>query len=137
LLPAAYHRLKPVGRLDKDSSGLLLLTDDGQLANQLTHPSYQKVKVYQVQLDRNLTNADQEAIEAGVKLEDGLSRLGLSGRGNNWQVQMSEGRNRQIRRTFEALGYRVIKLHRTGFGPASLAELPAGAYREVSREDLQ
>lgn len=126
LLPTEYHILKPIGRLDKDSSGLLLLTNNGQLAHEMTHPSFQKEKVYEVELDKPLTSSDQTAIESGVELEDGVSRLGLGRRGAAWTVTMSEGRNRQIRRTFAARGYRVVKLHRTQFGPYVLGELAPG-----------
>ncbi len=126
LLPAKYHSLKPVGRLDKDSSGLLILTNDGQLANQLTHPSFNKEKVYEVQLDKPLTNEDKTSIEQGIELEDGLSVLRLQGEGKNWIITMHEGRNRQIRRTFETLGYTVAKLHRTQFGAYKLNNLEPG-----------
>lgn len=130
LLPAEYHSLKPVGRLDKDSSGLLLLTDDGDLTNRLTHPRYAKAKLYEVTLDKPLATIDRTAIGQGVELDDGASRLQLEPLGSNrWQVTMSEGRNRQIRRTFAALGYVVIKLHRSRFGPYSLDDLPAGKFQ--------
>ncbi|HSX44149.1 MAG TPA: pseudouridine synthase [Candidatus Saccharimonadales bacterium] len=124
LLPPEYHGLKPVGRLDKDSSGLLLLTNDGQLAHQLTHPSFQKEKVYEVVLDKPLESKDRSDIESGIELEDGVSRLSLSGEGAAWIVTMNEGRNRQIRRTFAARGYTVTKLHRIQFGPYKLNNLP-------------
>jgi 23S rRNA pseudouridine2605 synthase len=131
LLPAKYHNLKPVGRLDKDSSGLLLLTNDGKLANELTHPSHQKQKVYEIELDKPLDAKDQKAIEQGVELEDGISSFQLKGNGTNWTVVMSEGRNRQIRRTFESLGYRVTHLHRTQFGPYLLQDLQIGKSKEI------
>ena len=133
ILPNEYHHLKPVGRLDKDSSGLLLLTSDGQLAQELTHPSHQKTKVYQVTLNKPLRAEDRQHIEAGVRLEDGPSKLALAKRSDeqSWQVTMHEGRNRQIRRTFEALGYRVTKLHRTQFGDFVLGALPGGATKEL------
>ncbi|MDB5164009.1 MAG: pseudouridine synthase [Candidatus Saccharibacteria bacterium] len=131
LLPTQLHHLKPIGRLDKDSSGLLLLTNDGQLAQQLTHPRHQKTKRYQVALDKPLANKDQPAMEQGVSLEDGLSRLKLKGQGTVWTVTMSEGRNRQIRRTFAALGYRVTALHRTHFGSYFLGDLKSAAYVSV------
>lgn len=129
LLPAELHSLKPVGRLDKDSSGLLLLTDDGQLANQLTHPRYGKAKIYEVTLDKPLTSPDRAKIEQGITLEDGPSLLALKSIGNDgraWRVTMTEGRNRQIRRSFAALGYKVAKLHRTQFGTYQLGNLPLG-----------
>jgi pseudouridine synthase len=132
LLPANYHHLKPVGRLDKDSSGLLLLTNDGQLANRLTHPSYNKAKVYVVRLNKPLTPADQAKLESGVKIDDYISRLQLSKtQDDEWRVTMTEGKNRQIRRTFEALGYDVIKLHRTSFGDYALGDLPPGKFGTV------
>ena len=134
LLPPEYHQLKPVGRLDKDSSGLLLLTNDGALAHQLTHPSYQKEKRYVVKLDKELTEADFATItKTGVMLEDGLSKLGLdyvNDQNYEWKVTMHEGRNRQIRRSFEALGYHVTKLHRTALGPYQLQNLKPGAYKQ-------
>lgn len=133
LLPLELHRLKPVGRLDKDSSGLLLLTDDGELAHQLTHPRFHKQKVYKVVLDKPLASEDKLRISVGVKLADGYSSLGLRQLTDEktWQVNMSEGRNRQIRRTFEALGYKVVKLHRGELGPYRLGELKSGEYRYV------
>lgn len=132
LLPADMHRLKPVGRLDKYSSGLLLMTNDGQLAYQLTHPKFEKIKKYNVAINKDLTEEDHKKITAtGVQLEDGISKFML-GKVNNqykdWKVSMSEGKNRQIRRTFEALGYSVVKLHRTQFGDYSLAMLKPGSY---------
>ena len=128
LLPPELHKLKPVGRLDKDSSGLLLLTNDGQLANQLTHPSFQKQKVYEVNLDKSLTNEDKSKIEQGVELIDGISHLMLTGSANDWLVTMSEGRNRQVRRTFARLGYQVKSLHRNQFGDYKINTLQEGRY---------
>jgi pseudouridine synthase len=137
LLPAQYHLLKPVGRLDKDSSGLLLLTNNGQLAQELTHPRYVKEKVYEIGLDRPLTPPDKVQIEQGVQLEDGLSRLTLAPRdtpGYQWHITMSEGRNRQIRRTFAALDYTVTSLHRTRFGQYELGNLLQGEFRSLQAE---
>jgi 23S rRNA pseudouridine2605 synthase len=150
LLPEELHILKPVGRLDKDSSGLLLLTSDGELANQLTHPRYQKTKVYEITLDKPLQPLHQQMItDHGVMLDDGLSRFEVTGsrlpQGQNveeattsnlspttYQITMSEGRNRQIRRTFAALSYEVIALKRTTFGNYQLAGLSAGMWQEAS-----
>ncbi len=132
LLPPELHDLKPVGRLDKDSSGLLLLTNDGQLAQKLTHPSFKKSKVYLVQLDKPLSPSDKVGIENGVELEDGLSKLQLGGKGKNWEVTLYEGRNRQIRRTFATLGYKVKQLYRTQLGKYKLLDdLKPGAFREL------
>lgn len=133
LLPDKFHNLKPVGRLDANSSGLLLLTNDGDFAFRMTHPKFKKNKQYNVTLDKELAPLHQQMIaDFGIQLNDGLSKLGLSRQSNqdrhNWIVSMSEGRNRQIRRTFVALGYTVIKLHRTHFGTYKLGTLGAGDY---------
>lgn len=136
LLPASLHHLKPVGRLDKDSSGLLLMTNNGDLAQQLTHPSHQKRKVYEITLDKPLQPLHRQLIaDRGIQLNDGLSRLGLErqvdGDDKRWVVYMSEGRNRQIRRTFDAVGYTVTRLHRVTFGDYSLESLAPGSYKST------
>lgn len=136
LLPPELHSLKPVGRLDKNSSGLLLLTNDGELAQKLTHPSYQKVKIYEVRLDKSLQPLHRQMIsDYGIQLEDGPSKFELERlkEGNEalWRITMHEGRNRQIRRTFDALGYSVRKLHRTQFGTYTLDGLKSGAFRKA------
>jgi 23S rRNA pseudouridine2605 synthase len=133
LLPANMQQLKPVGRLDKDSSGLLLLTNDGDLANQLTHPRYAKEKAYEVTLDKPLANEHKTRLGQGVELDDGPSKLKIDAvNGRSLKVTMSEGRNRQIRRTFAALGYTVTKLNRIQFGPYRLDQLaPTQRYQIV------
>lgn len=136
ILPRELHTLKPVGRLDKDSSGLLLLTNDGQLAQELTHPSNQKVKVYEVELDKPLQPLHRQMVsDNGLQLSDGLSRLELErirdGNDRAWRIRMHEGRNRQIRRTFAALGYMVVRLHRTHFGAYSLDGVRSGEYTNL------
>lgn len=131
LLPAKLQHLKPVGRLDKDSSGLLLLTNDGELAHQLTHPSFQKAKIYEVELDKSLAANDKTQIEIGVTLDDGPSRFQLQGNDSKWTITMREGRNRQIRRTFIAVGYKVTKLHRTNLGNYQLNRLEPGHWQEA------
>ncbi len=136
LLPPELYELKSVGRLDKDSSGLLVLTNDGDLAQKLTHPSYQKTKRYHLMLNRALTPTNRNQIEAGVTLTDGPSSFGLSGEGKYWTATLHEGRNRQIRRTFDALGYTVIKLHRLSFGPLELGNLTPGKYQLIEMKDL-
>ena len=135
LLPTSLHHLKPVGRLDKDSSGLILLTNDGDFAHQMTHPSFYKMKRYLVTLDQPLQPLHRQMInDFGVQLPDGPSRLTLErqhdGDDHRWIIQMSEGRNRQIRRTFAALGYTVTKLHRTDFGNYSLGGMKRGEFQE-------
>lgn len=133
ILPTKFHNLKPVGRLDKDSSGLILLTNDGQLANRLTHPKYQKQKIYEVRLDKELSDQDFKAItKQGINLDDGISKFELDSINDEnyeWRVTMSEGRNRQIRRTFAALGYSVTRLHRTQFGEYQLVGIKVGEFK--------
>lgn len=135
LLPPELHNLKPVGRLDKDSSGLLLLTNDGDLANRLSHPSFEKQKTYLVSLNKPLRPDDQKKIEQGVKLEDGISKLKVKKSSYDiYEVTMHEGRNRQIRRTFEALGYYVRGLHRTQFGDYKLDDVKSGLFLEIQAQ---
>lgn len=135
LLPLQYHNLKPVGRLDKDSSGLLLLTDDGGLAQTLTHPSHRKMKRYELKINKPIKPEDWEKItQKGVRLDDGVSKFDLhwlTKDGKQWTATLYEGRNRQIRRTFAALGYKVTKLHRTIFGDYQLGNLPPGKFRQL------
>jgi len=136
LIPKEYHQLKPVGRLDKNSSGIILLTNDGDFAFQMTHPKFHKVKVYEVSLDRDLEPLHQQMIsDHGVTLEDGVSQLQLTRQSDDsrsdWIVTMSEGRNRQIRRTFSSLGYEVTDLHRTNFGNYSVGDIQPGEFEIV------
>ena len=164
ILPKKYHKLKTVGRLDKDSSGLILLTNDGDFAFKMTHPKFHKEKVYEVELDKPLEPLHQQMIsDFGVMLDDGPSKFTVikselakpssSGRSSRpssrgslssprsdcgfpseeisqarYTAILTEGRNRQIRRTFAALGYKVTKLHRTQFGKYQLGNLAFGKY---------
>lgn len=141
LLPERYRLLKPVGRLDRDSSGLLLLTDDGDFAHRMTHPSFHKNKTYEVTLDQPLQPLHRQMIsDHGIDLEDGKSQLHLErlheGDETHWKVIMHEGRNRQIRRTFAALGYTVTRLHRTTFGTFRLEELEDGGRKTIATEAI-
>jgi 23S rRNA pseudouridine2605 synthase len=136
LLPPEYHSLKTVGRLDFASSGIILLTNDGDFAYRMTHPKFTKVKIYKVRLDTDLEPLHQQMIsDYGVTHEDGSSKLMLERLSEtnrtDWQITMSEGRNRQIRRTFLALGYEVKKLHRTNFGPYALGDIKPGQFEIV------
>lgn len=136
LLPEVYHALKPVGRLDKDSSGIILLTNDGDLAHQMTHPSFHKTKIYEVALDHPLQPLHRQMIsDFGVNLDDGSSKFQLErlneDNDHQWRITMSEGRNRQIRRTFATLGYSVTRLHRTNFGNYSLYDLGDEKFRQL------
>jgi pseudouridine synthase len=136
LLPQKYQHLKTVGRLDKLSSGIILLTNDGDLAHRLTHPSFAKVKKYEVTLDKPLAPLHHQMITGpGIDLRDGKSRFELETLTDNdraaWLVTMHEGRNRQIRRTFTALGYEVTRLHRVQFGEWHIDHLAGKRLREL------
>lgn len=136
LIPAQYHHLKPVGRLDRDSSGIILLSNDGNFAFTMTHPKFAKTKLYNVRLDHDLTPLHQQMIsDHGVQLEDGTSTLQLERMNDDdrteWIVTMHEGRNRQIRRTFGSLGYTVTALHRTNFGNYALGDIKPGEFAVI------
>lgn len=135
LIPEEFHHLKPAGRLDADSHGLMLLTNDGDYANQLTHPSTQKTKTYIAKLHKPLTIDDKIAIEAGLQLDDGISSFKIKNLSDGrLRISMHEGRNRQIRRTFIALGYEVVDLCRTGFGNYSIEILGKKVYNTTEKE---
>jgi 23S rRNA pseudouridine2605 synthase len=131
-------RLYPVGRLDADSSGLLLLTNDGELANRLTHPRYEVPKNYRVRLKRPITDRDLERLARGVELEDGrtgptqVKRLG----DRELEIVLREGRNRQVRRMLEAVGNEVAALRRVGFGPLALGRLKEGGARRLKENEI-
>jgi 23S rRNA pseudouridine2605 synthase len=127
-------RLYPVGRLDAESTGLLLLTNDGELANRLTHPRYEVAKAYRVELRRPPSDADLRRLAEGVDLEDGptapaeVTRLGE----RELEIVLREGRNRQVRRMAETIENRVASLRRVRFGPIELGDLPEGEARRLS-----
>ncbi|MCS6930191.1 MAG: rRNA pseudouridine synthase [Saprospiraceae bacterium] len=140
--PAFPERIYPVGRLDRDTTGLLLLTNDGELAAKLTHPSSRVQKQYRVTLNRPLTKADFERIAQGVELDDGPLYV-------NWirysidqpkkdvvELEITEGRNRVVRRLFEALGYEVRKLDRFCFAGLTKKGLRRGAFRELTQREI-
>jgi 23S rRNA pseudouridine2605 synthase len=132
LLPAEFSGLRPVGRLDRDSSGLLLFSDDGDFIFKLTHPSQDKNKVYRVKLARPLSASDIEWLESGVELEDGPSVLKVeTSVGRTVTVSLREGRNRQLRRTFGEIDNGIIDLQRVSMGEFQLADLPVGRWREL------
>jgi 23S rRNA pseudouridine2605 synthase len=138
LLPEQLHHLKPVGRLDKDSSGLIVLSNDGDFHFEMTHPKFYKVKQYEVTLDEPLQPLHQQIIsDHGIQLEDGPSQLMLEKVNDDrldWIITMHEGRNRQIRRTFNALGYGVERLHRTHFGAYHIADLAPGKFKSTTKQ---
>ncbi len=136
-------RLYNVGRLDINSEGLLLMTNDGALAYRLTHPKFEVEKTYYAVCDGRLTAEEIARLKAGVMLEDGMSaparieHVRDTARGSSsFLITIHEGRNRQIRRMLEAVGHRTLRLKRERFGPLSLGELPSGAYRRLTKEEL-
>lgn len=143
LVPARGLRLYPVGRLDADSSGLILLTNDGELANCLTHPRFEVPKTYRARLGGGpITQQALRELRAGVTLEDGVTasarvrRLGRAG-SNLIELTIHEGRNRQVRRMCLAVGHPVVELTRTRFGPLSLDALAPGAHRRLSDAEVE
>jgi 23S rRNA pseudouridine2605 synthase len=135
LLPAKYSKLKHVGRLDKDSSGLVVLTDNGNLAHELTHPSFEKEKIYRAKLDRPLSLKDKQLIEHGrINLDGKPSVMKIKELDDGLlEVKLSEGRNRQIRRTFQLLNYEVERLNRESLGQFNLDQITDNKYIELSR----
>jgi len=131
-------RLYPVGRLDADSTGLLLLTNDGELANRLTHPRYEVPKTYRARLQKPIADRDLARLRKGVQLEDGptgpaeVRRLGKQ----EIEVTLREGRNRQVRRMLEAVGNEVVGLRRVKFGPLALDDLKPGQARRLSDSEI-
>jgi len=131
---ACPERVYPVGRLDKNTTGLLLLTNDGELTKQLTHPSFKKKKIYHVQLDKNLTQTDMQKIADGLQLEDDFivpDAISFVEESDKSQVgiEIHTGQNRIVRRIFESLGYRVKKLDRVYFAGLTKKNLPRGKFR--------
>lgn len=138
---ACTERIYPVGRLDKNSVGLLLFTNDGDVASRLTHPSLEKKKIYQVTLDKPLTRADMERIAEGVTLEDGEVYADeiayASDNKKEVGVEIHSGRNRIVRRIFEHLGYSVQKLDRVYYAGITKKNLKRGAWRFLTREEVE
>jgi len=138
--PAVKERIYPVGRLDRNTTGLLLLTNDGDLADKLMHPSFNVKKVYKVELDKPLTKADFQAIIDGVRLEEGRAVVDdlaiVSEDGRTVGVELHIGWNRVVRRIFESLGYEVAKLDRTVYAGLDKKELSRGQWRFLTKEEI-
>lgn len=134
LVPEQYKQLKSIGRLDKDSSGILVLTNDGELSQKLSHPSFNKQKIYEVRLKREITPEEKLKIESGqIRLDKKPSILKIKNiKNSNYQVTLTEGRNRQIRRTFEKLNIEVTLLNRLQFGPYKLRDLRDKAWLKIN-----
>jgi 23S rRNA pseudouridine2605 synthase len=144
LMPATGLRLYPVGRLDSDSCGLILLTNDGELANRLTHPRYEIPKTYQARVRGRVGEGALRALREGVQLEDGrtaparVRRVGASSQSDELiELTIHEGRNRQVRRMCEAVGHPVLALQRVAFGPVTLDGLRPGSHRLLGPAQLE
>lgn len=138
---ACEERIYPVGRLDRNTTGVLLLTNDGDLASKLTHPKYLKKKIYHVHLDKNLTKADMEQIAAGIELEDGeIHADAISYTDENKKddvgIEIHSGKNRIVRRIFESLGYKVVKLDRVYFAGLTKKGLRRGDWRYLTEQEV-
>ena len=139
---ACKERVYPVGRLDRNTTGLLLFTNDGDLAKVLTHPSSMVRKIYHVELNKNLKIGDMKLIAEGIELEDGfmqVDEIAFDGDGSDKKMiglQIHSGKNRIVRRIFEHLGYEVIKLDRVMFAGLTKKDLPRGRYRLLSETEV-
>ena len=142
LLPEGTPYVSPVGRLDLDTSGLLILTNDTQLAEQLTNPEYHVPKTYLVKASRHLTDDDLDSLRRGLELRDGptrpaiVTRLRESGGKTVFEMTITEGRNRQVRRMVEALDAKVLKLVRVAIGPLRIGKMQIGSVRELSADEV-
>ena len=144
ILPEKYRhlRLYPVGRLDKDSTGLLLLTNDGEITYRLTHPRFEHEKEYLIQIDGRLKPDEIRKLEEGLKLEDGMThpvaiKETRSSPPFNYSITMHEGRKRQVRRMLESLGYQILSLKRIRMGNLNLGSLKEGAIRELAPAEIR
>lgn len=138
---ATTERIFPVGRLDRNTTGLLLLTNDGDLTKKLTHPSHEVKKLYHASLDKDLTEEHMEMLRKGIELEDGLAKADkiryVAGKGpNEVGIELHSGRNRIVRRMFEALGYDVIHLDRVMIGSLSKKDVPRGKWRHLKTKEV-
>ncbi|MDP4761521.1 MAG: rRNA pseudouridine synthase [Crocinitomicaceae bacterium] len=138
---ACRERIYPVGRLDRETTGLLLFTNDGDMAKKLTHPRYQAKKIYHVELNKPVTKEDMERLLRGVDLEDGKTRVDEvsyieNGNSTEVGVEIHSGKNRIVRRLFEAMGYVVVKLDRVQFAGLTKKDLPRGYYRHLTEQEV-
>ena len=136
------ERIYPVGRLDRNTTGVLLLTNDGDLASKLTHPKFLKKKVYHVFLDKNVDPQDMERIKEGIDLEDGevhADAIEYCNENDKSQVgvEIHSGKNRIVRRIFESLGYRVVKLDRVQFAGLTKKNLRRGDWRFLTEKEVE
>lgn len=143
LLPEKLRSLRPVGRLDMYSEGLLLLTNDGELAQALTHPSMHLPKIYEIKVRGEVSNRDLNRMINGVMLEDGMTqpaKVKLIERNKSYtefEISITEGRNRQLRRMCSTLGYAVVRLRRLGIGRLQLGLIPSGSWRYLTDVEVR
>ena len=138
----AKERVYPVGRLDRNTTGVLLFTNDGELANALMHPKFEIEKVYHVRLEKGISDEDFRKLRTGVELEDGLAKANFveaipKSRRTELFVAIHEGRNREVRRMFETLGYDVKKLDRVSFAGITTEGLPRGKFRKLNGKEVE
>ncbi len=131
--------LHPVGRLDYNTTGIIFITNDGELTNHLTHPSHGIERVYVARLSRRFENKDVKKIRNGVRLEDGVAKVQdlIWTGGKNITLTLAEGKNREVKRIFEAIGYRVKRLHRSSFAGLSDRGLKIGQYRNLTKKEIK
>lgn len=139
---ACKERIYPVGRLDKSTTGVLLFTNDGELTRKLTHPSFNKKKIYHVYLDKNLTHNDMQKIAEGLELEDGpvkVDAIAYASQENKREVglEIHSGKNRIVRRIFESLDYKVTRLDRVYFAGLTKKNLPRGRWRFLTDKEIK
>lgn len=139
---ACRERIYPVGRLDRETTGVLLLTNDGELAKKLTHPRHRVKKTYHVVLDKNLKTPDFQKLAAGIELDDGAVKIdaiayveGISGK-KEIGLEIHSGKNRIVRRIFESLGYEVVKLDRVSFAGLTKKDVPRGKWRYLNEKEV-
>ena len=143
LLPENLHHLNPVGRLDKDSTGLLILTNDGELANQLTHPSVKVPKLYRVTIDSKITNEDISKMNSGIEIEPGklayaqVRIIEVDNKHTTMEILLFQGLNRQIRKMFEYLGHNVVSLKRIQHATLNLDGLKRGEFKPIKPQQIK
>ena len=143
LLPERLYHLKPVGRLDKDSTGLIILTNDGELINQLTHPSVKVPKIYLVKVESKIPRKDLEAISAGVEIEKGkiayadITVLEMDSSSTTMRITLFQGMNRQIRKMFEHFGYEVKSLKRIQHATITIDGMKRGEFKQLKPKNVK
>ncbi|MFC2107186.1 pseudouridine synthase [Bacteroidota bacterium] len=139
---ACKERIYPVGRLDRNTTGVLLFTNDGEMAKRLTHPKHNTRKLYHVELNKSVTKTDLEKIVAGIELDDGIIKVDNASYVQDSEskkeigIQIHSGRNRIVRRIFETLGYEVVKLDRVVFAGLTKKDIPRGRWRHLSEKEI-